>query len=80
MTLQRLEEVLLLLKTDELKRVLWYARWRRIVFYFRIAPPIGFSLRASILMLVLLTIMPFHPMVIPTIIGGGISLALLFQI
>lgn len=47
--------------------------------YFETPAPVAFSLRTSVLVFVLLAIMPFHPMAIPTAIGAGISISLLFS-
>jgi len=39
--------------------------------------PVGFALLASIMMLGMLAIVPLHPMSIPVVIGGGISVTLI---
>jgi len=39
--------------------------------------PVAFALRATACMFALLFIMPAHPLAIPAVIGGGISLALI---
>jgi hypothetical protein len=41
--------------------------------------PVHFALVACLIMFALLPVMPFHPLAIPTVIGGGISFALIMQ-
>jgi hypothetical protein len=72
-------EILRHLNPANQRRFLRYCRWLQFCEYFYLVPPVGFGLRAAVLILVLLVVMPFHPMAIPTAIGGGISFALLLQ-
>jgi hypothetical protein len=60
-------------------RFLNYCRWLKLLEHFHTPLPIAFSLRAAALMIALLAVMPHNPMAIPTAIGGGISIALIFQ-
>jgi len=62
----------------DLYLILFYAIWlhtRRPA----LPAPVHFSLVASLCMFALLPIMPHHPLAIPTVIGAGISFALLLQ-
>jgi hypothetical protein len=60
------------------RRFIRYLRWLKFCEYFQTPAPVAFSLRATVLMFVILAIMPFHPMAIPTAIGAGISLSLMY--
>jgi len=74
---------------DQLKRLLraWPCLhpWQRKVLLARVywlliprlKPPIGFALRSTFAMFVLLLILPVQPMTIPTAAGGGLAFALL---
>lgn len=58
--------------------ILFYALWislRRPA----LPRPVHFSLVASLCMFALLPLMPLRTMVIPIVIGGGVSFALLLQ-
>jgi hypothetical protein len=61
------------------RRFLRYCRWLKFCETFYIVPSVKFGMRAILLALVLLCVLPFHPMIIPTVIGAGISIALMFQ-
>jgi hypothetical protein len=43
----------------------------------RLKPPVIFAVRASFAIFALLLIMPYHPMSIPTAVGGGLAFALI---
>lgn len=60
--------------------VLLRIRYRYIRRYFSTPAPVSFSLRATVLIFILIAILPFHPMAIPTAIGAGISVSLMFTI
>ena len=55
-------------------------RWLKIWDYFYTPMPISLGLQSSILILVILSIMPLHPLAIPTAIGGGISIGLMLLV
>lgn len=61
------------------RRFLRYCRWLKFCETFYLVPPVKLAMRAMLLALVLLCVLPFHPMIIPTAIGTGISIALMLQ-
>jgi hypothetical protein len=76
------------------RRFLRYCRWLQLCETLSLPPfsfskmggcrrqvgkPVAFALRATACMFALLFIMPAHPLVIPTVIGGGLAFALFSQ-
>lgn len=45
--------------------------------YLALPLPVAFALRATACMFALLFIMPAHPLAIPTVVGGALSIALI---
>lgn len=68
------------LNPENQRRFLRYCRWLRVCEYFHTPAPVAFGLVASLSMFALLPLMPLHPLSIPTVIGAGLSFALLLQI
>jgi hypothetical protein len=76
---ERIRRTLSQLTPADRRRFLRYCRWLKFCEFIYLVPETSFSLRAGVLILALLLIMPLHPMAIPTAIGAGISIALMFQ-
>jgi hypothetical protein len=57
-------------------RIHWHWFFR---IYFQIPLPVSFSLRATTMMFLLLFVMPYHPLAIPTAFGIGLSYGILFR-
>jgi len=79
--LNRIYELWSRLSLFEHKTLLFKAYAGLIFGYFlkykQIPRPIAFSLTSTVFMFALLTILPFHPMSIPTAVGGGLAFALI---
>lgn len=45
----------------------------------RLKFPVNFAIQTTVCMFTLLAILPFHPMSIPTAIGGGLAFALIIH-
>jgi len=67
------------LNNENLQRVLNRARLNLIKQRLKMLSPVFFSLQVSVLVFGLLSIMPTHPLSIPTAFGGGLSFALIWR-
>ena len=67
------------LSDEELDDYILYLRWKLIRQRLSFLRPIGFALRACMVMFGLLWFMPTHPMSIPATVGGGLSVAIIWR-
>lgn len=76
-----LNRILKQLNKWNLRALLYYARWilfRQRYLYF-LSRSVCFGLFASLFMFIILSVMPLHPLAIPTVIGGGVAGAFLLM-
>jgi hypothetical protein len=74
---QELKQILNRLNDWNIFVLLHRARWIYFKQRMHLPRPVMFSLLCSIIMFALLSILPSHPLVIPIVIGSGLSGALL---